>query len=76
MIDAPSWIQAGVVVISLCFGAVGSYYSINSDVVVLQQQVKELPVAVDKLTDAVNNLNITVAVLNEKTNKLENEKGH
>lgn len=81
VIDVPSWIQAGVVVISLAFGAVGSYYSISQRVVTIESKVAELPQAVGELKGVVKDmdntldrLNTTLAVVVAKQEMAEKEK--
>ena len=80
-LDVPNWIQAGVVVISLGFGAMGSYYSIDNRVKNVEGKVAELPQAVGELRSVVKNidetmnkLQITIAVMEVKQNISDKEK--
>jgi len=81
MIDTPNWIQAGVVVLSLCFGAMGSYYSIDHRVQNVESKVAELPQAIGELRgvvkdmdDTLDKLNTTLAVVVAKQEFAEKEK--
>lgn len=68
-------IESGVIVISLTVGALGSWYSFDTRLTVIENDYEKLPAVVDKLTKAVDQLNLTVAKLEVRLNYMEKEKG-
>lgn len=74
--DAPtSWIQAGVVVLSLCFGAFGSYFNIDYRLSRQEDETKKIVTTIDKLSEVIVRLDINTAVLNAKLDEEKKRKG-
>lgn len=81
--DVPSWIQAGVTVISLAVGAIGGYYSMASRVSAVEERVSEIPQSVAEIKLMIKNMdedldraNTTLAVVVAKQEMAEKERGH
>lgn len=81
--DVPSWIQAGVTVISLAVGAIGGYYSMASRVSAVEERVSEIPQSVAEIKLMIKNIdedldraNTTLAVVVAKQEMAEKERGH
>lgn len=81
--DVPSWIQAGVTVISLAVGAIGGYYSMSSRVSAVEERVSEIPQSVAEIKLMIKNMdedldraNTTLAVVVAKQEMAEKERGH
>jgi len=81
-LDIPSWVQAGVVVVSLSVGGTGAYYSMSERVAKLETQgvevsetLKDLGATLKGIDATTKRLEIASAVTIEKVERLEERKG-